>query len=171
MTAQTKTAASMAAGQTNGWELRLPRLFQPSPALAVMLLLTACGGGTTQLPASVNEVGQVVPVEGGGQYLDILPQELEAMLEAKDFFFVNVHVPYEGEIEQTDAFIPFDQVAVRRSEFPQDTGAKIVLYCRSGSMSAIAARDMVSAGYTNIYNLDGGFRAWAAAGFELIQSP
>jgi rhodanese-related sulfurtransferase len=116
-------------------------------------------------------VGQVVPVEGGGQYLDILPQELKGMLEAKDFFFVNVHVPYEGEIEQTDAFVPFDQVTAKLSEFPQARGAKIVLYCRSGSMSAIAAREMVLAGYTDIYNLDGGFRAWAAAGYELIQSP
>ena len=137
--------------------------------LAAALLLAACA--TTPLPAPAGEVGQVVPVEGGGEYLDILPQELNAMLEGKDFFFVNVHVPYEGEIEQTDAFIPFDQVAQKLSEFPQDRGAKIVLYCRSGSMSAIAARDMVSAGYTDIYNLDGGFRAWETAGYELIQSP
>jgi rhodanese-related sulfurtransferase len=137
--------------------------------LTAALLLAACG--TTPVPAPAGEVGQVVPVEGDGQYLDILPQELNAMLESKDFFFVNVHVPYEGEIEQTDAFIPFDQTAARLGEYPQDRGAKIVLYCRSGSMSAIAARDMVSAGYTDIYNLDGGFRAWEAAGYELIQSP
>ena len=142
-------------------------------SLAATLLLAACGGGAgaAQLPVTTGKLGQVVPVEGGGQYLDILPQELMAMLETKDFFFVNVHVPYEGEIEGTDSFVPFDQVQDRLDEFPASRDAKVVLYCRSGSMSAIAARAIVSAGYTNIYNLDGGFRAWAAAGYELIQSP
>lgn len=113
--------------------------------------------------------GQVVPVEGGGRYTDILPQELDAMLQNKDFFFVNVHIPYEGEIADTDAFIPFDEVPARLTDFPQARDAKIVVYCRSGSMSAIAARDLVTAGYTNIYNLDGGFRAWSAAGYGLIE--
>ena len=99
-------------------------------------------------------------MEGGGHYTDILPQELNTMLQNKDFFFVNVHIPYEGEIEKTDAFIPFDQTEARLSEYPQARDAKIVVYCRSGSMSATAARDLVKAGYANVYNLDGGFRAW-----------
>ena len=157
---------------TNGVDCRVRRVVGRLLSLAAPLLLAACGGGagTAQLPMTAGDLGQVVPVEGGGQYLDILPQDLKAMLETKDFFFVNVHVPYEGEIENTDAFVPFDQVATRLSEFPHDTGAKIVLYCRSGSMSGIAARTMVSAGYTNIYNLDGGFRAWVASGYRLIDS-
>lgn len=130
------------------------------------LLLGACGGAAPQPPGS--GFGQPVPVDGGGQYTDILPQELSTMLEEKDFFFVNVHVPYEGEIPETDAFIPFDRVRDLIDEFPEHTDAEIVVYCRSGSMSAKAAQELVGLGYTNVYNLDGGFRAWSAAGYEYI---
>ena len=141
--------------------------------VVVTLALGACSTPPVSAPSTGIDqgLGQVVPVEGGGQYTDILPQELKAMLETKDFFFVNVHIPYEGEIERTDAFIPFDEIEARLGEFPQARDAKIVLYCRSGSMSAIAARTLVKAGYTDIYNLDGGFRAWSAAGYSLIQDP
>jgi rhodanese-related sulfurtransferase len=139
---------------------------------ALLLVLSACSGSEATTSGSLSgEPGQVVPAAGGAEYVDILPEELRAMLEAKDFFFVNVHVPYEGEIPATDAFVPYDEVASRLSEFPQRPDAKIVVYCRSGSMSAVAARTLVQSGYTNVYNLDGGFRAWAAAGYELIQNP
>ncbi|MEE8121023.1 MAG: rhodanese-like domain-containing protein [Anaerolineales bacterium] len=132
------------------------------------LLLAACGTATSGLPTRETEFGQIVPVEGEAQYTDIIPQELAAMLEDKDFFFVNVHVPYEGELPNTDAFIPFDQIADFLDEFPEDTNSKVVLYCRSGSMSATAARELVRLGFSNVFNLDGGFRAWSAAGYEFI---
>jgi rhodanese-related sulfurtransferase len=133
------------------------------------LLLAACSSSTT--PVAEGEIGQVVPVSGGGSYIDIISADLAVMLENKDFFFVNVHIPYEGEIPDTDAHIAFDEILDHLDQLPEDLDAQIVLYCRSGSMSAAAARDLVQAGFTNIYNLDGGFRAWEAAGYEVIHNP
>jgi len=107
----------------------------------------------------------------GGSYWKITPAQLNSMLENKDFLLVNVHIPYEGEIPQTDLFVPYNEVEQNLSQFPKDKGAKIVLYCRSGSMSAIAARTLVKLGFTNVWNLDGGMAEWEKQGYELVRKP
>jgi len=104
-------------------------------------------------------------------YRDVGPAELRQMLAHKDFFLVNVHIPYEGEIASTDAFIPFDRTAALISKYPADKKAKIVLYCRSGRMSDIAARKLAAAGYKNLFNLAGGMIAWEEAGLPLLTDP
>jgi len=130
------------------------------------LLIAACSTTDSNV---AGEWGQIVLVQSGGTYTDIIPQELKALMEGEDLFIVNVHVPYAGEIPSTDAHIPFDEIEDNLLEFPTEKDAKIVVYCRSGSMRAISVKDLVKAGYSNIYNLDGGFRAWSVAGYELIE--
>jgi rhodanese-related sulfurtransferase len=136
----------------------------------------AAGSPTTGGPAAPGAstgpdgVGRVVATsDGAGTYVDISPDELAAMLESKDLVFINTHVPYEGEIEPTDLFLPYDQAAEMVAELPPDKNAKLVVYCRSDRMSRIAIEEWVKAGYTNLYNLDGGFVAWVVAGYELLQ--
>lgn len=95
--------------------------------------------------------------------------QLAAMLPKKDFLFVNVHVPYEGEIRNTDAFIAYDKIADNLDKLPSDKSAKIVLYCRSGQMSGIAARELARLGYSQVSHLAGGMIDWAKSGYEIIR--
>ncbi|MCG3141691.1 MAG: Thiosulfate sulfurtransferase GlpE [Anaerolineae bacterium] len=123
-------------------------------------MLTACQSKTV--------AGETVSVTGGS-YQNITPHELNTMLEAKDFVFVNVHIPFAGTISNTDLSIPYDQISTSEylNQLPTDKNAKIVLYCRSGRMSEIAATELVSLGYTNIWNLTGGMVEWEQAGFKI----
>ncbi len=101
-------------------------------------------------------------------YVDVSPQDLSSMLERKDFLLVNVHIPYAGEIGDTDLFVPYDEIGDRFRELPSQQDTRIVVYCRSGGMSAIAASTLVSAGYTGVWNLDGGMIGWEEAGYVLV---
>ena len=101
-------------------------------------------------------------------FTDITVAELSTMLESKDFLFVNTHIPYEGEIAGTDAFIPYNELEQYADQLPADKDARIVLYCRSGRMSEIAAAALVQQGYTQVYELDGGMIAWEEAGLPLM---
>jgi rhodanese-related sulfurtransferase len=103
----------------------------------------------------------------GGSYKNVTPKELNSMLKDKDFVFINVHIPFAGNIAGTDLSIPYDQIEQNLSQLPADKNAKIVLYCRSGHMSQIAAEKLVALGYTNIWNLKGGMIDWEKEGFTV----
>ena len=126
--------------------------------LLVVVSLAACQSNAV--------TGEDISV-AGGSYKNVSPKELNALLKDKDFVFVNVHIPFAGNIAGTDLSIAYDQIEQNLSQLPADKNAKIVLYCRSGHMSQIAAEKLVSLGYTNIWNLKGGMIDWEKEGFEI----
>jgi rhodanese-related sulfurtransferase len=50
-----------------------------------------------------------------------------------------------------------------------DKNATYAVYCRSGRRSAVAVDLMKKAGFTNLYNLDGGLIDWSASGLPLVK--
>lgn len=125
------------------------------------LLLSACQAGT---PVEIQ--GNKVEV-AGGSYSDISVTELQTMLKNKDFTFVNVHIPYGADIPDTDISVPFNEIDQNLDQLPSDKNAKIVLYCRSDSMSTMSAETLVGLGYINVWNVTGGMAAWEQAGLKL----
>jgi rhodanese-related sulfurtransferase len=121
---------------------RWKRLF-PMFVLAVLaLVISACSSAGADSSPATGELGG----KNADGYTDITVQELEELLPTKDFTFVNVHVPYGGEIEGTDLFIPFDQIVDNLDQLPEKDD-QIVLYCRSGSMSTTTAKELAELGY------------------------
>jgi len=93
-------------------------------------------------------------------FTNITPAEFDAILKTKDPFVVDVHIPEQEHLPGTDAFIPYNEVSHRISEFPKDKHAEIIVYCRTDSMSQKAAQILAEEGYTNVKNLKGGVQAY-----------
>ncbi len=81
---------------------------------------------------------------------------------------LNVHVPFEGDIEGTKLSIPFDQIADQAKLLPTALDTPLLVYCRSGRMSAIAAAELVRLGYRDVSDLDGGMLEWEKSGRSLV---
>ena len=142
----------------------LCRIAQPVLAAVVVASVAACAGSET-LDTAATDPSVIVD----NQLLDVA--QFARHIESDDAITViNVHIPYEGHLDGTDAFIPFDMI-VESAELPVDRSAPLALYCRSGAMSAAATAALGDAGYTSVVDLDGGMNAWVDSGRVLLDDP
>jgi len=94
----------------------------------------------------------------------ISAQDLQELMRDEEITLVNVHIPLEGSISETNLMIPYNEVDQYLDQFPADKDEKIVIYCRSGSMGDEASQTLADLGYTNVWNLEGGYNVWNALG-------
>ena len=122
--------------------------------IAAIVVLSACTMKTQHDVVNLNPFGV---------------KELLDNKEKMGLFVLNVHTPYEGKLEKTDAIIEdWENIAAHQDQLPKDKHTPILVYCRSGRMSTSAAKQLQDLGYTNIYNLDGGMKAWETENYPII---
>ncbi|MDQ6827981.1 MAG: molybdopterin-synthase adenylyltransferase MoeB [Gemmatimonadota bacterium] len=102
------------------------------------------------------------PVQDDAVVCEITADDLRARLESGDVELIDVREPREWESARIDGarLIPLDSIERALSTLPRDRD--IVLYCKSGSRSAAAARTLRSAGITRVSSLAGGLNSWGA---------
>ena len=129
-----------------------------NPTAGGTIVVTEATDTDTKLPTAKNDSG----------YYSIDSDTFVQLVDDPEVTTVNVHIPYGGEIAGTEAFVPYNDTQALLAALPSDTTAPVALYCRSGSMSAVAAQAVVAAGYTNVYDLTGGMNAYRASGREVV---
>lgn len=146
------------------------RSFLVAAALTLGSVPLACGSDDPDV-AQTGDAGATSTTAGSEAARLVAPDEFAEVIADGSVPLVNVHIPYEGEIEGTDLFVPFDDIESYADQLPDDKGATLAIYCRSGNMSADAAVELAAMGYTDVVDLDGGMVAWEAAGLELVDDP
>ena len=104
-------------------------------------------------------------------FKDISPQELDKILAIRNAFLVDVHTPLQKHLEGTDLVIPYNKIKENLNKFPKDKNAEIIIYCKSGRMSSEASNALSQAGYTRVYNLEGGLNAYYESHYGIYISP
>lgn len=133
---------------------------------AVLLITAACSPASTPTaPPPDEERGPLLTATVHTLTIDEFANILAN--QPDDYTVVNVHIPYEGELEGTDMKIAYNDLNALTAALP-DKNTPIILYCRSGNMSAQAAQALVELGYSQIYDVPGGMIAWQSSGREII---
>ena len=112
--------------------------------LLAMLVLTACGQDKENMQEAVYvnitaaEAKEIMDTQEGYAILDARTQEE----------YDEGHIP--GAI-----LIPYDEILEKAEDVLTDKNQLILVYCRSGRRSKLAAEDLVELGYTNIKEFGG----------------
>ena len=136
---------------------RSTRRRSPASALAVLVLaLAGCTGSEATEPSAS------MPVATRAELLN--PADFAAAIADPSRVTINVHTPNEGQLPGTDSSLPFDQIQQQAATLPPDRTTPLAIYCRTGTMSATAAKDLAALGYTDVIELQGGMLAWRHTG-------
>ena len=109
-----------------------------------MILLTACG--------QTNENSQEAV------YMNITAQEAKEIMDTQEGYII-LDTRTQEEYDQGHIpgaiLIPYDEIMEKAESILTDKNQLILVYCRSGRRSKLAAEDLVKLGYTNIKEFGG----------------
>ena len=112
--------------------------------LMTMLLLTACG--------------QDKENSQGAGYVNITAEQAKEIMDSQEDYII-LDVRTQDEFDETHIsgaiLIPHDEITEKAEDLLTNKDQLILVYCRSGRRSKLAAEALVELGYTNIKEFGG----------------
>ena len=131
-------------------------------ALAAMLLMAACGGGTE---APVADQVPATDVDSLADQVDV--HTVASVKDSPDVFLIDVREQWEYDEKHIPGvtLIPMNEVPNRLDEIPTDK--EVILTCRSGNRSGQVTDYLRANGFDNVHNMEGGIVDWESAGYPV----
>ncbi|WP_262965929.1 rhodanese-like domain-containing protein [Methylobacter psychrophilus] len=103
-----------------------------------------------------------------GSNESLSPKEASSMSAAQKAVIVDVREDSEWNEQHIPGaiHIPLGQLNERLAELKQYKDSPVITQCRSGGRSLQAVDVLTSAGFSNVYNMEGGIMAWDKAGLK-----
>ncbi|MEM9538351.1 MAG: rhodanese-like domain-containing protein [Cyanobacteria bacterium P01_E01_bin.42] len=92
---------------------------------------------------------------------------LKEWLDADKITLIDVREPSEFAGEHISGAKRVSLSNFDVTQIPQDTNKTLVLYCQSQNRSQQAAKQLLAAGWHDIYELQGGLNAWKAENYPV----
>jgi sulfur dioxygenase len=121
------------------------------------------------------EASQVLPKINASQLVaqiknnisEITVADTKQLLQQGDVCLIDVREPEEYEEGVIDGALKIPrgvlEFKISDEESANDPDTKIILFCRSGNRSALAAASLARMGYRNVMSMIGGYQAWKEA--------
>ena len=110
---------------------------------------------------------QEISTEAKSKAPHISSQQLAGYVSGEEEFVlldIRTEAEYEAGHIQGAQWFPRGKLEYYIQERIKNADSKIVLYCRTGGRSALATLTLKDMGYTNVVDLEGGFKEWVAEG-------
>jgi phage shock protein E len=130
-------------------------------SLAAALAFAGCAPGHDSEGASPTAAAETQA------FRSISPEEARELIGKENVVLLDVRTQEEydeGHIEGAE-LLPYDAITAESAGLPADKDAALIIYCRSGRRSAIAAQTLSELGYTRVYDL-GGIQDWP---YEIVK--
>jgi len=101
---------------------------------------------------------------------EIQPFEAQQEIDGGDVVLIDTREPHEYQEAHLEGgrLVPPGLLADEIEAAAPDKSARTILYCRSGSRSALAAAQMQALGYTDVASMEGGILAWQEQGLPIV---
>ena len=112
--------------------------------LLAVMLLTACGQDKGKVQEAV--------------YVNITAQQAKEIMDSQEGYIIldtRTQEEYDEKHIPGAILIPYDEILQKAEGVLPDKDQLILVYCRSGRRSKLAAEDLVKLGYTNIKEFGG----------------